>query len=431
MLLSIIIGYNHEPPERVRMLKSLNEQDNDFSEVEIIVSESYVKPDGGAGWDFDLNDFPHIKDHVVLLSKDSFIRGPGQSRQNALDIAKGTYVVFWDFDDKLCDTHCITTLLKVITEDIAQGGTTERFEFDILYEDNDGSVRRESYNEYFSPMTLPALVMKTSFLRTHNLRFLDYCKSYEDAFFSWQQVLELYNQNIHLTGTKTVHTPLYYHINSEQVSSGEFYALERNLNTISDIYNYCMVLYEKYNHIFEKETLFAFYHTYVDFISRRVDKIKESSSYNKIKIEVSQFIRVIDNNREFYDFYNHFNFYDFAIIIDYTGNEKQLDLILSSIYRQRDVDLSRVEIEILCGPYSPPKLKEFLYPGLMNNVFIIPDKQSKSPDILKYIMSKNFTFRLDSTPLDYATQLYEVLNALETNNFDNLYRTGLIINYKL
>lgn len=412
MLLTIILGYNHEPIERTGMLPSLEMQNVDFSDVEIIITQSNIKfTEAKETWEFSLDDYPKIKPHVKLLSHSSFMSGPGQSRQNALNMASGEYVVFWDFDDTLTSTSGLSILLNTLKEDKLSGGITQRFEFDVISTLEEGGEKLTAYSEYETPMTLSPLVFRTDFIKKYNLKFDVTSRAYEDAYFSWQHMLKMYQSGE--LSRKQVHTPIYCHTDTKSLNGGEYNHQINNLYSISDLYHYSMSFYNRFSGILFQNTLNSFYDLYMALYDQNLQKINSSNLKNKLRSEMINFIQVVDKKRNFSYYYKDWNLFDLSVCISYDGSDDNLNNFIRTLARQREIDLTNVELVIFGGESSNIHIDYSLCPEMASNIFVVPQVLVNYYDWSKFILGKHFIYIPDMKPFGSFMELQDIFHDIQ------------------
>lgn len=172
--LSIIVPrYKETEKDLFPLLASIETQIGvDFGEIEVIISND---GDGGEKLNDDFFSIFSFDVRQVFLKEN---KGPGVARQEGLDNAKGTYVMFIDADDMLHNVAVLDAMMQEI----------DRSAPDILCTSWIEQVRNDQTGE-FSYVThenentwMFGKMLRRKFLTENNLRFHDKLRVHEDSY---------------------------------------------------------------------------------------------------------------------------------------------------------------------------------------------------------------------------------------------------------
>lgn len=189
--LSIIVPIYNVEPYVERCLRSLENQDIPRVDIEIICIND-GSPDNSRNVVVRLqSEF----DNIILIEQEN--QGVSCARNNGIDKARGKYLVFIDPDDYV-DANCFNRILKNAEKHDVQvsflGFTVLNVKGNIqqrVFNENHASQIHPGIGSYFlarcddqpDPDRMVAVLFRTDFLNTHDLRYLPDVPFLEDGEF--------------------------------------------------------------------------------------------------------------------------------------------------------------------------------------------------------------------------------------------------------
>ena len=177
-MISIIIPHHLEDKEKIKPLMiSMDQQIGiDFNSIEIILCCDLEQSPLD---DYNFEEYTNISSRIKKI-KSPYKQNPGMSRQTALDICLGEYVLFCDADDSLYNMGVLRELLENIEHSHA-----DVYRFKFLEEIGSKNSASRSYNIKVHNWTwVFAQAYRVSFLRENNVRFSPSLRWHEDTYFN-------------------------------------------------------------------------------------------------------------------------------------------------------------------------------------------------------------------------------------------------------
>lgn len=177
--LSLLISRKDEPLEECRMLRYLERQTNDLSEIEIVLGCSTFSTQ-----ELDLTSLPKVCAHTKqVFERHPFISSNEASHIVALNNATGKYVSFLDLDDELFDEDSLSNILISLKQN--PEGLVFRYLSHMIWLTDENSAPYPLNDDNPWTSYLWELVIDRNFLNKNKLKPNPYLKSHGDSPFVW------------------------------------------------------------------------------------------------------------------------------------------------------------------------------------------------------------------------------------------------------
>ena len=407
-ILSIIIPRKNETLERTRLLKSLEDQDYDFSNIEIIIGcsspgESYL----------DLSSLPKVNSVTrQVFHTDPYLESPSESRNVALDNATGVYVCFWDIDDTLYSNQSLSNLMQVLVNN----KNFQRIRFNSRLIDYNGNMIIPGEPENPVSMEVWDSIFSRNFLNLNNIRFSRTRKRGEDTEFMYDffraQKWDVSNSNVFLDRDEVIYV---YHMSYSGACTAFEYSPYASIDLIR-------IMLDNYSDNTQDSSFFTWGWVFSHQITttlQNLDRLKYPYIYEQTKNDLAYFLSKLTPQRmgasfhqKNYGIRNFSSLYELTIRLNVTDTTPifYIQDFLDRLLAQRGIDFSDIFVLITYDTIKPDINTEFLLP-LQDSIQILSNEEfNKNQDnyILSYIVSQiNYPDTLDDA--------FTIMNWMQTS----------------
>ena len=395
-ILSIIVPRKHETLEQSPLLKSLEEQDYNFSDIEIVIGCS-----SPGETPLDLSSLPKV-DSVTrqIFHTDPYLESPSESRNVALDNAIGTYVCFWDIDDTLYSNQSLSDLIQVLVNN----KNFQRIRFNSRLIDYNGNMVIPGEPENPVSIEVWDSIFSRNFLNLNNIRFSRTRKRGEDTEFMYNffraQYWDVSNPDVFLDRDEVIYV---YHMSN----SGACVAFEQ--------YSYASVdlmrnLLNNYQDNTQDPSFFTWGWVFSQQITttlQNLNRLKYPYVYQQTKNVLAYFLSKLTPQRmgasfhqKSYGIRNFSSLYELTIRLNVTDTTPVFYIqdFLDRLLAQRGIDFNDIFVLITYDTIKPNINTESLLP-LQDSIQILSNEEfNENQDnyILSYIVSQiNYPDTLD------------------------------------